>query len=153
MATLVGSGSTSSTGSAFTPDFCSVGVLSKIVTLATGDLSAQSHTLGYLPTGARVIDVVMTATDMDSNGSPTLVMEVGDSGDVDRFIDASTIGQTGGTIRAGNVAASAATFAAHTAYTSRTQMVLNIATGAATAVAGTAHVTILYVVDEPLTGY
>lgn len=48
----------------------------------------------YVPAGARVIDVQLSATDCDSG--TTLVMDVGDS-DTDRLIDGATTGQAGGT--------------------------------------------------------
>lgn len=48
-----------------------------------------------VPLGARVIDTALGSDDLDTNGSPTITLDVGDGGDVDRFIAASTIGQTG----------------------------------------------------------
>lgn len=54
-----------------------------------------------VPKGAQVIDLVLTATDLDTAG-PTLVFDVGDGGDTDRYIDGSTIGGTGGTARLGS---------------------------------------------------
>lgn len=56
-----------------------------------------------VPKGAVVIDVKLTSTDIDSSGSPTAVLDVGDGGDTDRFIDGSTIGQAGGITAAMNV--------------------------------------------------
>ncbi len=55
-----------------------------------------------LPKGSRVIDLVLSVTDLDTNVSPAIILEVGDGADVDRYIDASTIGQTGGTVRLGS---------------------------------------------------
>lgn len=52
-----------------------------------------------VPRGARIIDVTLSATDLDTNGTPTITMLVGDGGDNDRFITSSTIGQTGGVAR------------------------------------------------------
>lgn len=55
-----------------------------------------------VPRGARVIDVVLAATDLDTNGTPTITMTVGDGGSANRFITTSTIGQTGGVARLNN---------------------------------------------------
>lgn len=49
-----------------------------------------------VPSGAIVIDVVLTADDLDTNVSPAIVLDVGDGADTDRFIDGSTIAQAGG---------------------------------------------------------
>ena len=48
-----------------------------------------------VPKGAVVVDVALGADDLDTNGSPTITLDVGDGGDVDRFIAASTIAQSG----------------------------------------------------------
>lgn len=52
-----------------------------------------------IPAGAKILDIVLTSTDIDTNGSPTVVLDVGDGSDTDRFIDGSTIGRTGGVER------------------------------------------------------
>lgn len=48
-----------------------------------------------VPLGARVTDVVLGSDDLDTNGTPTITLDVGDGGDVDRYLAASTIAQTG----------------------------------------------------------
>lgn len=53
-----------------------------------------------VPAGATVLDVTLTADDIDTGGSPAIVLDVGDGADVDRFIDGSTSGQAGGITRA-----------------------------------------------------
>lgn len=69
-----------------------------VYTTSSGEALADSDVLNMvkLPKGARVIDVILTSADIDSNGSPAVVLDVGDSADADRFIDGSTIGQAGG---------------------------------------------------------
>lgn len=47
---------------------------------------------GFIVTGA-----YLYATDLDTNGTPTLTLALGDLADDDRFVAASTIGQAGGT--------------------------------------------------------
>ena len=49
-----------------------------------------------LPAGARVIGTTLKTADLDTNGSPTITLDVGDTGDVDRLIAAATVGQAGG---------------------------------------------------------
>lgn len=53
-----------------------------------------------LPADAIVLDVFLTATELDTDGSATLTIHVGHDGDNDVFLAASTIGQTGGTVAA-----------------------------------------------------
>lgn len=47
-----------------------------------------------VPRGARILEVLLVTTDMDSGG-PTLTAEVGDGGDTDRFISSKAIGAAG----------------------------------------------------------
>lgn len=49
-----------------------------------------------LPAGATVFEVLVVATDLDTNGTPAITLDVGYGGDVDYFIDGSTVGQAGG---------------------------------------------------------
>lgn len=49
-----------------------------------------------LPAGARVIGISLQTTDLDTGGSPAIVLDVGDPDDTDRLIDGATIGQAGG---------------------------------------------------------
>lgn len=46
--------------------------------------------------GEEVIDLELISADLDTNGSPAIVLAVGDSVDEDRYIAGSTIGQAGG---------------------------------------------------------
>jgi len=47
--------------------------------------------------GETVVGIVLTTTDLDTNGSPAIVLDVGYGGATAAFIDGSTIGQAGGT--------------------------------------------------------
>lgn len=49
-----------------------------------------------VPAGARVTDLSLAATDLDTGGSPAITLSVGDGGATARYISASTIGQAGG---------------------------------------------------------
>lgn len=46
--------------------------------------------------GEEVIDLELVSADLDTNGTPAIVLAVGDSLDEDRYIAASDIGQAGG---------------------------------------------------------
>jgi len=58
-----------------------------------------------IPRNARIVDVTVTFTDMDSNGTPTITFTVGDTqttSTANRYITTSTVGQTGGVARLNN---------------------------------------------------
>lgn len=81
-----------------------VGVIatSATVTLpATGAGTAAGDIIQMVkvPNGARVLDVFLAADDLDTDGSPTITLSVGDGDDDDRYIVASTIGQASGVAR------------------------------------------------------
>lgn len=70
----------------------------RTVALAAADL-VTGNTVGafMVPKGFVATSIIAVASDMDSNGSPALTLSVGDSGSGTRFLNASTIGQTGAT--------------------------------------------------------
>lgn len=49
-----------------------------------------------LPKGAVITGVTLGTDDLDTGGSPAIVLDVGDGGDTDRYIDGATVGQAGG---------------------------------------------------------
>lgn len=53
-----------------------------------------------LQAGSTVVDVTLVTTDLDTNGTPTITLDVGYGADPDYFIAASTVGQAGGIARA-----------------------------------------------------
>lgn len=55
-----------------------------------------------VPKGARVTEIILSTTDLDSNVTPLVSLEVGDGDDTNRYIAADTIGRTGGTTRMGS---------------------------------------------------
>lgn len=57
-----------------------------------------------VPAGAIVSNVVLSTDDLDTNGTPAIVLDVGDGGDTDRYIDGSTVGQAGGTTDSSSLA-------------------------------------------------
>lgn len=94
-----------------------------------------------LPKGAVVVSASMMGSDMDTNGSPALVIDLGDDSDEDRLIAASTVGQ------AGTLSSTLATTGFLYKYTSDTLIKAYIKTAAATAAAGTLSVAVSYFVD------
>jgi hypothetical protein len=60
-----------------------------------------------VPKGFQVFEVIFSTTDLDTNGTPTIELDVGDGSDTDRFISGSglTIAEaTGGYARLNNLA-------------------------------------------------
>ena len=49
-----------------------------------------------VPRGARIVGAGIATDDLDTNGTPTIVLGLGDSGDDDRLIAGATVGQTSG---------------------------------------------------------
>jgi hypothetical protein len=48
-----------------------------------------------IPKGCRVLYMLLESTDVDTNGTPTITLNVGDSGSATRYFSASTVGQAG----------------------------------------------------------
>ena len=58
-----------------------------------------------LPPGHHVVDCMIDTDDLDSNGTPLIVLDAGIlDGDTNAFIDGSTVGQAGGLARMDQVA-------------------------------------------------
>jgi hypothetical protein len=114
----------------------------------TGALTtSDTIQFGYLPIYARVVDAIIKASDLDTNGSPTLTLNVGDAADPDRLFAASTVGQ----------AATAARATAATAfgyrYDAQTMITGAPAANAATGAAGTIELFVFYTVEDDGVGY
>jgi hypothetical protein len=102
------------------------------VTLLAADLVAANVVAAFkVPAGFTVTGIIAVATDMDSNGSPTLALSVGDSGSSVRHLSSSTIGQAGTTTQ------TLATTGLLYQHTAETEILVTVTTGSATAVAGT----------------
>jgi hypothetical protein len=115
------------------------------VVCAAAPATTDTINFGYLPKNARVLYAMLESTDMDTNGSPALTLNVGDSGSATRLFSASTVGQAG--------TASAATATAGLGYltTDRTLITGVAQANAATGAAGTLYLTVLYTVEESAT--
>jgi len=93
-----------------------------------------------VPSGATIINVMLTATDIDTDGSPTVVLDVGDGSDTDRYIDGATIGQAGGITAALNVNTGFLN-----AYTAEDTIDVLVQAGPATGAAGTLKLAVTYI--------
>lgn len=117
------------------------------VTLSAAVTTADAVQFGYVPQYARIVDAVLQSTDIDTNGTPTVTINVGDAGDVDRFFAASTIGQTGGVVRM------SVTTGFGYRYDTATLITGAFAANAATGAAGTLTLYLTYVVEDDGVGY
>lgn len=111
------------------------------VTTAMIDNTNDVINLFWVPKGAVITGITAYATDMDTNGTPTLKFDIGDSGDVDRLLVASTIGQ------AGTLTTALAVTGFLYKYTARTLITCSVNAVAATGAAGTLYVALNYFVD------
>lgn len=111
------------------------------MTTAMIDNANDEVCLFYVPKGTVVISATIAATDMDTNGTPALAIDVGDDSDEDRIFAASTVGQ------AGTWSNAMARTASLYKYTADTLIKAYIQTAAATGAAGTLTVTLTYFVD------
>jgi hypothetical protein len=104
---------------------------------------STSDTINFfdLPAGARVHLAVLSASDMDTNGTPTLTLNVGDSGSAARLFSASTVGQ------AGTASTALAATGVGNLYTTKTRITGVAANNAATGAAGTVTLSVLYTVE------
>jgi hypothetical protein len=102
------------------------------VAMAVGDLTTGNIVEAFtVPAGFTVTGIIAVASDMDSNGSPTVALSVGDAASGVRFLSSSTIAQAGTTTQ--TLASTGLLFA----YTADTKILVTATTGSATAVAGT----------------
>lgn len=97
-----------------------------------------------LPPRARIIGGFVKSADFDTNGTPTIVLAVGDAADDDRYFSALTVGQTGGI--ASMLAATGLDFVT----TQKTRVIAKVTAAPATsATTGQLVVVLHYWVEEP----
>lgn len=97
-----------------------------------------------IPKGAKIVDVLLTSTDLDTNGTPTITMTVGDTqttSTANRYITTSTIGQAGGVARLNNQVGSLFVF------TTDGTIDITFGVASATFASGTITLTVTYVTD------
>lgn len=107
----------------------------------TGTITtADSANLLALPVGAVVLSVTLESDDLDTGGSPTLTLNVGDAGSANRYFAASNIAQTGAVGQA-----TATTGVLYTVTgTNDTMVRIAVAANAATSAAGSVRCAIQY---------
>jgi hypothetical protein len=102
------------------------------VTLLAADLVTANVVAAFkVPKDFVVTGIIAVATDMDTNGSPTLALSVGDAGSATRHLSSSTIGQAGTSTQ--TLASTGLLYQ----YTADTDILVTATTGSATAAAGT----------------
>ena len=116
-----------------------------VVTTTAALTTADVLNFFYLPPNARVVAGYLLSSDMDTNGTPTLAFNVGDSGSAARYFAASVVGQAG--------TASTALAQAGLGYltTAKTLITCSPSANAATGVAGTLELSLNYVVEDSAT--
>jgi hypothetical protein len=95
--------------------------------------------------GEQVVGGYVIFGDLDANASPTVTVDVGDDLDVDRYIDGSTVPQTGGVVQfgAGIATTAAAGLAYNHVYTADNTIDITIVGAVATAAAAGAVITMV----------
>jgi hypothetical protein len=116
-------------------EYCSVALTAALTT-------ADTFAFFNLPANARIMGAILKCSDIDTNGSPTITINVGDAGSATRYFSASVVGQAG-TV---DVTMQAAGRLYKT--TAKTAIVGSVQANAATGVAGTLELAILYVVED-----
>ena len=98
----------------------------------------DTYTFCFIPAGAMLVGLGGVFPDMDTNGSPLLTWDLGDSASATRFLSASTIGQF-----AGSVLATGTPYY----YSADDNLVLKVHAASATAVQGLIRMWVAYVLD------
>lgn len=119
---------------------CCVG---ETIAITAGQAAAAGTLLGscYLPKGAEIVGILLDSDALDTNGSPTLTLSIGDAGSDGRLLAASTVG------RAGGVVITPVKGAIGYQYTAETLVQVKVKAAAATGQAGTIKYGILYVTN------
>lgn len=113
-----------------------------VVTCAAAPSTSDTMNFFYMPANARIVGGYLLSSDMDTNVSPTITLDIGDSGGAARLFSASTVSQAGTT---------STTFAAGALgyqYTAKTLVTGTAHANAATGAAGTVELCLLYVVED-----
>ena len=117
-----------------------VNIDSKDIGIAAANTALDSKIKAFrVRKGFCVTGAILKSTDIDTNGSPAVLLDLGDLDDDDRFIAASNIGQAGG--QTATLAAAGIGYI----FTADTDVYIKMSTAAATGAAGT--------VRAVLTGY
>ena len=116
-------------------------VISATVSCTAAPSTSDTLQFFTLPKNAKVHMAVLAASDMDTNGTPTLALNVGDAGSASRLFAASTVGQ------AGTLSSAIATTGFEYQYTADTLITGTASNNAATGAAGTVTLTVFYTLE------
>ena len=111
------------------------------VAVTSGIVTTDTINFFDLPAGARVVFAVLEADDLDSNGTPTIAINVGDAGSASRYFSASIVAQAGTLSTA--IAAAGAGFS----NTTKTRVTGALSANPATGVAGNIYLTMFYIIE------
>lgn len=103
--------------------------------------TADSAAILNLPLGALVVGGFIEADDLDTGGSPSITLNVGDAGSAGRYFAASTVAQTGTA-----ATAPAVTGLGFTVTEGNTAVRIAVAANAATSAAGNVRVGLMYII-------
>lgn len=116
-------------------DAGSLKVLDSGVVSVTANLAnLDNGTLFTAPAGFTVLFTVIESTDMDTNGAPTALLNIGDAGSATRLVSGSTV------MQAGTASVSTVPAGAGYQYTTATPVLWAVPTGPATGTTGSFRV-------------
>jgi hypothetical protein len=112
-------------------------------TVSCAAAPSTSDTINFfdLPANARIHMAVLSASDMDTNATPTITLNVGDSGSATRLFSAATVAQ------AGTASTALATTGIGYLTTAKTRITGTAQANAATGAAGTVTLSVLYTLE------
>lgn len=112
------------------------------VSISANAASADVLRFFYVPANATITGIFLSSTDIDTNGTPTVTIDIGDAGDQDRLMAASQVG------RAGTTDSVLVPSTGHGyKYTSETLIIGTLAT-VATGTTGTVRLTLRYICGD-----
>ena len=106
------------------------------VSITAAAANLDTFDFGVVPKGFRLMGATLESTDIDTNGSPTVAINVGDSGSGSRIFSGATVGQ------AGTLSSAIATTGHGFLYTADTVVTGSIPTGPATGATGTLYLSL-----------
>lgn len=119
-------------------------VLMRTVAVDTALALNDTLNFGYLPKGAKIVDAKLICDDLDSNGAPTITLDVGDAASAQRIFAASVAPQSGA------VDNHPVNAALGFQYTAKTAIIGTVHAAGTTKVAGNVTLIILFTMDgEP----
>lgn len=107
--------------------------------------TSDTINFGYVPKNFRILHATIEATDMDTAGSPTITLNVGDSGSATRLFSASTVAQ------AGTQSSAIATTGFGYKYTDKTLITGVAQANATTGAAGTIYLALFGIQEDATT--